>query len=71
MQTIECSIGNSFVVDHNHGSTRVTVLSAADNEVTLRVEELPESEHSGYRDVVVTPQSNGDILELLSARGRG
>lgn len=70
MQAIECSIGKSFVVDHDHGATRITVLATADNEVTLRVEELSDSDHPECKDVVLSPSANSDILELLTARGR-
>lgn len=69
MQTVECSIGNSFLINHDAGTARITVIEAVDGEVTLGIQSNI-SQASTYQRVTVPVESNSDILSLLKARGR-
>lgn len=68
MQTVECSIGQSFLVEHADGKAKVTVVSIMGNQVTLGIED--SSVNRGlYREVTVAAKDNA-LLELLRSRGR-
>lgn len=68
MQSVECSVGNSFVVEHGRGEARITVVSIERNEVTLGIEDSSQPAR-GYQEVTI-PAENNDVLELLRTRGR-
>lgn len=70
MQTMECSIGQSFVVERPSGNTRLTILKAENNEVTLGIEDS-SGECGGYREVVLSANSGDqDLATLLGSRRR-
>lgn len=68
MQTVECSIGQSFVVEHERGEVTITVVSIAGNKVTLGVEDSASTQ-DGYQEVTLTAEDES-LLELLKARAR-
>ena len=65
MRSFSCTVGETFIIDAEDGTTRVTVLETDLQGVHLRIEERGET-----RDVLVpVAPSTGGRAELLATVG--